>query len=386
VTLRRIIFWIHLAVGLTVGLVVVFLAITGSILAFQAQITAWAERNARIAQPASVSCLPPSALLSRAEEDQHRPPASLTLFADPHRPAEIVFGRDTLLVNPCTGEILSRDAGRLRSFFLDVKDLHRWVAWGGVRHENLRAMKDAACLCFLFLLLSGLYLWFPRKINWQHFKPAVLFRPRLKGRARDWNLHNILGFWMALPLLAIVLTGTIMAYPWATALVYRAAGDPPPPVRPGTDPKQTRPLAPEKYSTLDPAIQRAMSQDPRWFSLLMRMPGEKDGPIAFTIDEGEGGKPQQRAQLSIGRKDSRVVRWEPFSANPRGRQWRLYARFIHSGEIFGPLGQLIALLAALSAIALVWTGFSLALRRWAAWRAKQRARAKAATQPQETYS
>jgi uncharacterized iron-regulated membrane protein len=175
-----------------------------------------------------------------------------------------------------------------------------------------------------------------------------------------------------------------MAYPWATALLYRAAGSAPPPVRPETEAKQKKPLAIEKYPFLDPAIQRAMAQDNRWKSLLMRMPAEKDAAIAFTLDEGDGGKPQQRAQLSIARKDATVLRWEPFSANPRGRQWRLYARFLHSGEIFGFIGQLIALLAALSTLMLVWTGFSLALRRWSAWRSR-RVSQKRVPQPQETY-
>ena len=384
-TLRRFIFWLHLSVGLAVGLVVVFLATTGSILAFQSQITAWAERNARVVIPAPVNtCISPAALLARAMTDQHRPPTSLTLFSDLHRPAEVVFGRDTLLVNPCSGDIIRRDAGRLRTFFLDVKDLHRWVAWGGVRHENLRAIKDAANLCFFFLLLSGIYLWFPRKSSWKHLKPAMLFRPNLKGRARDWNLHNIFGFWMALPLLCMVLTGTIMAYPWATALLYRAAGSPPPPVKPEAEPKQKKTLSAEEYSSLDPAISgERMAQDPHWNSLLMRMPAEMDTAIAFTVDEGEGGIPQQHAQLSIAHKDASVIRWEPFSANPRGRQWRIDARFLHTGEIFGPLGQLIALLAALSLLLLVWTGFSLAIRRCLAWKTRKMSRAKQAPQPQE---
>src|ERR1700750_472959 len=103
-TLRRFICWLHLSVGLTVGLMVAFMAITGSIMAFQSQITAWAERSARVAVPAPVNTrISPATLLVRAMADQHRPPTSLTLFADPHRPTEVVFGRDTLLVNPCSG-------------------------------------------------------------------------------------------------------------------------------------------------------------------------------------------------------------------------------------------------------------------------------------------
>ena len=177
-----------------------------------------------------------------------------------------------------------------------------------------------------------------------------------------------------------------MAYPWATALLYRAAGSPPPPLKPDGEPKQKKALSAEEYSSLDPAIQRAMAQDPDWKSLLMRMPAEKDPAIAFTVDEGEGSIPQQRAQLSIARKDAKVIRWEPFSANPRGRQWRIDARFIHTGEIFGPIGQLIALLSALSLLLLVWTGFSLAIRRWLAWKTRKMSRAEQAPQAQETYS
>jgi hypothetical protein len=57
---------------------------------------------------------------------------------------------------------------------------------------------------------------------------------------------------MALPLLCITLTGTIMAYSWATALLYRAAGSPAPPVKPETEPKQRKALSAGEYLSLDP--------------------------------------------------------------------------------------------------------------------------------------
>jgi len=43
-------------------------------------------------------------------------------------------------------------------------------------------------------------------------------------------------------------------------------------------------------------------------------------------------------------------------------------RTIRRGEIFGIAGQTIAMLASLGAIVLVWKGFSLGIRRYAAWR------------------
>lgn len=100
----------------------------------------------------------------------------------------------------------------------------------------------------------------------------------------------------------------------------------------------------------------------------MRLPGEKDKSVTFSVDGGLGGRPEQRAQLVIGLKDAKVMRWEPCSNQSRGRQWRLYARFLHTGEMYGVVGELVAMIAALAALILVWTGFSLAIRRLLAWR------------------
>jgi uncharacterized iron-regulated membrane protein len=374
-TFRKFIFWLHLGVGLTIGVVVGFLAMTGSILAFQPQITAMAERGARIAHPAPASaCVAPSALLTSATELQHRVPSSLMIFADPHRPAEVAFGRDTvLLLDPCSGALLSDRAGRVRGFFTNVRDLHRWIAWQGVRHETLRSVKNAMTLAFLFLLVSGLFLWLPRKMSWKHFRPAMVFRRRLKGRARDWSLHNIFGFWMFVPLTLIVATGVIMAYPWANALLFRAAGSPAPVAKGEAEAKQSKPFDPAKYGSLDASIKQAMAQDSRWASLMMRMPTQKDAAISFTVDESVGGHPQQRGQLSIVRKDASVARWETFTSNSRGRQWRLYARYLHTGELFGLIGQTIAFVAMVSVLVLIWTGVALSLRRWSSWKTRKAA-------------
>jgi uncharacterized iron-regulated membrane protein len=56
--------------------------------------------------------------------------------------------------------------------------------------------------------------------------------------------------------------------------------------------------------------------------------------------------------------------YETFGGYSRGRQWRLWARWLHTGEAGGAWGQTLALAAASGAVFLVWTGFSLALRRF----------------------
>ena len=44
---RRVIFWMHLVAGLTAGIVIGIICLTGTALAFENEIVAWAERDAR---------------------------------------------------------------------------------------------------------------------------------------------------------------------------------------------------------------------------------------------------------------------------------------------------------------------------------------------------
>ena len=371
-TFRRLLFWTHLVTGIIIGLVIVFLAVTGSIMAFQPQIVAYAEKGLQISSPVQGPCVAPSDLLKNASNFRLGSPASLTLFSNPHRPGEVAFGNDSVvLVDACDGRVLGNGAGKLRSFFSSDRDLHRWVAIGGVRHERLRSIKDACVLAFLFMILSGLVIWFPRKLTWQHLRPAVFFRRSLGGRAREWNWHNVFGFWMAIPLAVIALSGIVMAYPWANALLFRAAGDHLPAQRAQGERRRAKPLHADKFASLDAAIHAATTRDAKWQSLEMRLPSERDPNVAFMLDEGDGSDPRQRVQLVLARNNGSVVRVEPFSSNSTGRRWRTYVRFIHTGEMFGLLGRSIAMLACFSALMLVWTGFSLSLRRFASWRKRK---------------
>ncbi|MCU1321503.1 MAG: PepSY-associated helix protein [Acidobacteriaceae bacterium] len=372
-TARRMLFWLHLLVGIVVGSVLVFLATTGCILAFQHQIIDWSERGIGSNTSVSAPCLQPSQILAQAAVAQHGTPISWVSYADRRRPTEIEFPKgQLLLVDSCSGRVLSANAGRLRGFFDEVHDLHRYVAWAGVRHEGLRSVKNAGVLAFLFLLVSGSILWLPRQWTSKHVRTAVVPRWRGLGRASEWSLHTVVGFWLFLPLACIVLTGLIMAYAWANALLYRAAGEPPPSVRAEREPKSTEPLAIEHYKDLDPLIARASTQDPAWASLLLRIPPAKGKEITINLDEGDGGDPRKKSQLTLVRKSAEVTKWMRYGDNTRARKWRLLAHFIHTGELFGIVGQTLAFVTTLGSLLLVVTGFSLSIRRYLAWRLRRK--------------
>jgi uncharacterized iron-regulated membrane protein len=384
---RKIIFWCHLLIGATAGTVILIMSITGALLAYERQITAWADTRGLNAGPQSPEAarLSVETLLARAS--QARPGVALsaiTLSSNPAAPAAIsAAGGRTFFVNPYTGEVLGEGSKKVRDFFHAVTDWHRWLGAHGENRAVARAITGACNLGFLFLVMSGFYLWWPRKWARAQVRNVMWFKRGLGGRARDFNWHNVIGFWSVVPLFIIVLSGVVISYPWASNLVYRLAGEPPPAPRgaPGQSSGGAGPQrggdtsrAPEAAVSLDGLDRlwaRAEQQVPGWQSISLRLPAASDASLTFTIDLGNGGQPHKRAQLVLDRKTGEVARWEPFSSYTRGRQLRTLLRFAHTGEVAGIFGQTIAGLASAGSAVLVWTGLALAWRRFRAWAARR---------------
>ena len=88
-------------------------------------------------------------------------------------------------------------------------------------------------MLFLFIVASGIYMWFPRRWTSQTVKAVLLFKPGVRGKARDFNWHNVIGIWSAVPLLIVVASAVPISFPWGNNLVYRMVGEEPPAPRGG---------------------------------------------------------------------------------------------------------------------------------------------------------
>jgi len=393
---RKILFWCHLTVGVTGGAVILIMSVTGVLLTYEKQIVAWADtRNYKVAPPAAgAQRLPVESLLAKVRESQ--PGANITTVtarSDESEPTAIGLAvasgtgpgsPRTIFVNPYTGDILGEGAKGVRDFFRFVTDWHRWLGAQGENRATARAITGACNLGFLFIVASGIYLWWPRKQTWQHFKQILWFRQGLPGKGRDFNWHNTIGFWSFVPLFIVVLSATVISYPWASNLVYKLVGEEPPAPaqRAPSGPQQAnagqqrqrggeRNNAPVPLDGLNGLWARAEQQTNGWKSLSLRLPTSAEAPAVFTIDQGTGGEPQKRSTLTLNQTTGEVVRWEPFSSFTKGRQLRSILRFAHTGEVLGITGQTIAGLVSLGGCFLVYTGLALSLRRFLAWRARR---------------
>lgn len=372
--LRKLIFWPHLVIGVVAGLVILVMSATGVLLMYERQIVERADRGVRVAP--SAARMPVEALLAEVRRARGAAPTSLTMRAAPDAPALVAFGRDeTVLVDPYTGTLLGPSAPKSRAFFHEVTELHRWLALEGKHRPIARAVTGASNLVFLLLVLSGIYLWWPRNWTWPNLRPVAWFRGGLRGHARDFNWHNTIGLWAALPLAIIVASGVVISYPWAGNLVYKIAGSQPP-LGPPAGPPRRVPNASRDVPLdgLNLAWQRAERQDPAWRSIAFQIPMSPRAPFTFTIDTGNGGQPHRRATLAIDRGSGEVRAWTPYASLDAGRRARMWLRFAHTGEVYGVAGQTVAGLASAGAAVLVWTGIALAWRRWSNWRARRLAR------------
>jgi uncharacterized iron-regulated membrane protein len=216
--------------------------------------------------------------------------------------------------------------------------------------------------------VSGIYIWFPRRLSRQHFKPILWFRRGLKGKAREFNWHNTIGFWSSLVLMILTATAIVISYQWAGNLVYTLTGNQPPQQQQQAAPNQTG----EQPFTLPDNLNEVWTKaenHTNWKTIALRLPVAKDSAV-FTIDEGIYWNIFGRSTLTIDAKTAEVSKWEPYGEQNSGRRMRSWIRFTHTGETGGIVGQFIGFLACIGGGFLVWTGFSLALRRFRGWKAK----------------
>jgi uncharacterized iron-regulated membrane protein len=357
--------------GVLISILVLFFSTTGALLAYERPILRAADEHSYRADPdrQQTARLPLDTLVALAATALPSPMEMVTTHQDPHSPVEIqAANRNVYFVDPYSGKVAGPESPRLRNFFFEVTALHRWFGLSNAYHAAAIAVKGATALLLLFLLLSGAILWMPK--FWTRTSLGTGIVPRLgrHARARNLNWHKVTGFWLALPLTIVVVTGLIMAYPWANAQLFRLAGSPQP-VRNGEGGNARRHGAAGSTlpGHLEEAFALATNGVQAWQSASLRLPSSGSG-LSIAVDRSDGGHPEKRVQVVIDPATLRVLHQEPFTALSRGQQWRSWVRFVHTGEEGGWWGETLAVVTACGAMVLSLTGVALALNRLQRWR------------------
>lgn len=360
--MRRVFFWTHLTIGLGAAVFIFVMSVTGVLLSFEKQLVGFA-RDAAIVAPSGASPLGVGALVDAAEAHGAAPGHTLTLSHTPGAAAQLVKSRrDVVWLDPYDGAELAEP--RIVRMFDWIEGVHRRLAFAGGRNEAGAASMRAANLVFAFILVTGVVLWWPRAWRWKVVRRQIAFQSGLATpQARYFNWHHVMAFWSIIPLTAVVLSGVLISYSWASRPIYTLLGDEAASRQPATTVEARAPLTP---GTARPIEALVAEIDPGWKRLSIVLPAPEDASVEFVVDNGNGIAPMTRQQFRVARDGSAVEPVDSAGGGPR-----FFVRFLHTGEIYGLAGQAVAALASLAAAVLVFTGVYLGVGRLRRMRARR---------------
>lgn len=357
--LKKILFQLHWFLGISAGLVLSVMGLSGATLAFEDEILRWAnpplaEVAARHA--AGEAPLPLAALARRLDLGGEHVPTRMLVDPTGTRPSNVrLAGRGSarLYFDPYTGQLLPEP--RLNSFFDFTENLHRRLVAG----ERGRAVTGACVIILLFFCLSGLYLRWPRQ--WWSWRAWWAVEWKRQGRSFLWSLHSVIGTWCLLIYLLIALTGLYWSYGWYRQGLVAVLGGEPAGAGGGRAGD-----AGGKPPALDyTRLQRVLDGEPgvRHAYLDLRLPVRSGQPLVARYLPSDPAHGRAFDAVEIDPATGRIERRVPYDQQPVGRKLLTSMFALHSGSFFGLPGRVVVMLASLCMSLFFVTGWMLYLDR-----------------------
>lgn len=220
----------HLWLSVPFGLIMSITCLTGALLVFEKEVDRLVRPELFYVNEVGAAPLPDSVLIQRitATLPDSIKITGINTFDNPRLAYQARLSKPrkaSLYVDQYTGEVKGRYQ-RL-PFFITTFRLHRWllgparsadsgIGWG-------KLVVGISTLLFVFVLISGLVIWWPR--NRKVLKNNLTVKVR-KGWRRFWHdLHVAGGIYTLLVLLALALTGLTWSFPWYRDAFYSLFGD-----------------------------------------------------------------------------------------------------------------------------------------------------------------
>lgn len=225
----RLWFKAHWILGLGAGLVLVVVGLSGAALSYEKEILRAINKNSYTVEvPEHGKKLPLERVLAQVQGELKKPINALALSSTPNASMTVTVAGEganarrgvTHYVNPYTGELLPQIQGQ--GFFMFMQDLHRRLTYGSVGKQIV----GASSLILLVLVLSGIYLYWPRIRR--GFGKSLTFNVKSKGRYFLYSMHSAIGMWVTLLYVLAVLTGLYWSYDWYRAGLHIISGVPAP--------------------------------------------------------------------------------------------------------------------------------------------------------------
>lgn len=366
--LRHFWFTFHLWIGVGLGILLLPLSVTGSVLV-------WHDGVDKLMHPArfavsGAETLAPSAYLAAATGalEAGLKPSALRLPAEPGMPVTVSARgvpqgggfppMTTVYLDPPTARVLDvADTGG--SFMMIMHRLHGSLMIPGVGRQIVGWLGVA----MLISSLTGIYLWWPR--NGQFLKGLRWKRqPTINA-----NLHFTLGFWIAVPLATLSFTGAYISFPQTARSVVGLFAE--------VSPQQQR--GPGGPGGMGTPITPALSPDAAAEAVLAANPGTQLLSLSFPA----GSNPAWRVQIKDGEATRNIMVDDATGAVKAGRDraaaqpaagdaFSRLMRQLHDGTDMGLVWQIVIFVGGIVPAVLTVTGVIMWWRRRGAKKALAR--------------
>lgn len=360
ITFKKITGKIHLWLGLSSGLIIVFLGITGCILAFEQEIKSFTQPY-RYTETVNAPVLPPSQLQKIAVAAlPGKIPHSISYPKNGKSAQVIFYNADpeyyySVYINQYTGQVLKvkdEDA----DFFRVIVMGHFYLWLPPAIGQPIIA---TATLIFLLMLISGLILWWPKNKAARKQRFSVKWSASFKRK--NYDLHNVLGFYMTWVAIFIAVTGLVWGFQWFAKSLYftTSGGKQMVEFYESFSEKPSAPIA-VKEPAIDRIWQNMNAIYPQAALIEVHVPNNDSVAIEAVANPNAGTywKSDYRYFDQYSLKELNVT--HPYgrykNTNTADKIMRMNYD-VHTGAIWGITGKILAFFASLIAASLPVTGF-----------------------------
>ena len=222
---KKLLFKVHLLLGLTAGFVLMIIGLTGSILSFEKEIIQFINKDTYFVKNVNESRLSIENILNDFNKKIPDSKINALTFSKGENSSIVIniASKDkaarkgiNYYINPYTAEILPDIKGE--GFFKFIEDIHRRLTFGDVGKQIV----SLSVLSLLLLMISGVYIYWPRIKN--AFFKSMTFKFKHKGRAFLSAMHSAIGLWVIPFYLISCLTGLYWSYDWYNNTLHSLTG------------------------------------------------------------------------------------------------------------------------------------------------------------------
>ena len=366
--MKKVIGQLHLWLGLASGLIVFIVSITGCIYVFEQELKDLFYNDRKVVDiPDHGIRKPLSRLLLVAQQEAgvEHPIQNIEVPKEEGRtyvfsPAQIrnnnasthfgeIVYQHKIYINPYTAEVIKNENTKYE-FFTLVLRLHRNLL---LNREVGKTIIGSSVIIFVVLIITGIVLWWPKNMAAIRQRISLRWKKTTKWKRKNYDIHNVFGFYSSFFILIIALTGITWSFDWFDHSVQWLANG-------GEKTKKIKPLKSDTTHVaaifpIDKILTNVKNQNKEAHTFNIGLPEKSSGVVNITARVGAHVR-YSSIRYQFDQYSAAHLKTSTFDEKNAGEKLKAMNYDIHTGAIMNLPGQILAFIVSLISASLPITG------------------------------